>query len=203
MKVSKIIPKLEAEIKRKEAESGPDTVCSVCTLHEVFSKEYDALLGDTIETIAEKYFEDDGFIVPLCPKCDKPLFPGTDYGYTCGVVGGSNTVSEEEDLQYCQLWHCKECNQDYAMMPEPIDWNANHDILYTGGSNYLTDDDEELLLSKIGDRLSASVEQFVRRVKDPKDSIDESLSSWNLNLWMERDITGAVAEFLYEKGFKK
>lgn len=203
MKVSKIIPKLEAEIKRREAVSGPDTVCSVCTLHEVFSKEYNALLEDNMEYIAEKYFEDDGFIVPLCPKCDKPLFPGTDYGYTCGVVGGSNTVSEEEELQYCQLWHCEECNQDYAMMPEPIEWNANHDILYTGGSHYLTDEDEELLLSKIRDKLSADVEQFVRRVKNPEGAIDKSLSEWHLNLWMERDIAAGVAEFLYEKGFKK
>lgn len=203
MKVAKIMPELEKVIKEKEEIRGEDCVCDVYTLHDVFVDMYGSIVSEDDEVINKAFFGDDCVVTPLCPKCDNPLSPGTSYGYAAGPVGGSNTVDETEEMQYCQFWHCEGCNQDYAMMPIPITWNANHDILCTGGAHYLTDDDEKLLLSKIKDRLAESVDQFVERVKDPKDVMDKSLSGWHLNLWMDRDITGAVAEFLYEKGFKK
>lgn len=204
MKVAKIMPELEKVIKEKEEVHGENHVCDICTLHEVFEDMYGSIVSEDNAVINKAFFGDDCIVTPLCPKCDKPLSPGTShFGHTVGSVGGSNTVDETEEMQYCQLWHCEECDQDYAMMPTPIVWNANHDIFYTGGVHYLTDDDEKLLLNKIGDRLSESINRFVIRVKNPKDNIDKSLSEWHLNLWMKRGISEAVAEFLREKGFKK
>lgn len=163
MKVKDLIPELEAEIKKIE-EDGDDA-CEVCTLYQLFYEKYQKLVTEEMQHTCNQLAT---VVVPLCPKCNKPLHSGTSYGYTEGVVGGSNSIEEKEEMQYCQLWHCTDCDQDYAMMPIPIEWNANHDILYTGGSCYLTDDDESLLVSKIKERMRESIEQFVERVKDPK-----------------------------------
>jgi len=149
------------------------------------------------------YVFDGEFCRPRCPKCGKPLeLCSTNYCIG-NVVGGTNSLSSDQEFFMSNFWHCPDCDQSYAMYPVPIEWNANHDIYYTGGEHYLTKDMEGELQKSIEEKIRSSVEQFVRRVKNPEDNIDRNLSSWNLNLWIKRDVSAAVAEILYKYGFKK
>lgn len=199
MKVKDLI--LEVDEIVKKAEEDGECTCDVCELYDLAKDKYKAIAAEAVDV--PMVFADAMRVIPECPKCGKLLNPGTMYGYLSGVVGGSNTVDENENIQMCQFWSCPDCEQNYAMMPEQITWNANHDIHFTGGAHYLTDEDEELAKELIFSKISASVDQFCEHVRKPKDGMDEALSSWNLRLWIERDITAGLAEYLYSKGLRK
>ena len=171
--------KSEDIIKENEI---PEDACDVCTLHEKANE----LLNDVI----------------LCPKCNKPLKEG-GAGYDGFVVVGERNGYGKDDLigKY-PLYHCDACGNDYqelyALMPIPIKWNAGHDIFYTGGSHFLMEDTSELN-KLVKNEVFKSIEQYTQRIRDGESGLD----SWNLLVWIQYAIEGAVAKFLYDNGYKK
>lgn len=156
--------------------------CDVCALHDKAQE----VLNDEI----------------LCPRCDKPL-KGGGAGYNGFVVVGShNAYDKDEPIGKYPLYHCNDCGNDfqelYALMPIPIKWNANHDIFYTGGSHFLMEDTSDLD-TDVEKEILASIEQYTERIRDG----ENQLRPWNLLIWIQYAIHGAIANFLYKNGYKK
>lgn len=115
------------------------------------------------------------------------------------VVSWDNGTNPEGDIGLYDVYECEGCEKIYAMMPIEINYNGNHDIFYTGEKTFLCRSEEEVLQEKIKDKMLKSIEQYTRRIKAGERNID----SWNLNYWLQGDIEHAIAEFLYEAGYKK
>lgn len=163
--------------------------CDCCALHE---KAYEFFKQKQVDTLTEETFD-------LCPICNEKL-DTVAYGYEGHVVvGGHNGYTENENIGYYSVRFCKNCKKEFAMMPIEISYNGNHDIFYTGGNYFLSQTDEQLLISKVKDMMTKTTKQFVDRVK----SGEKSLDTFNLQYWNEGQLKHAIAEFLYEKGLKK
>ena len=167
-----------------ELKDIPEEECDVCYLHE---KAY--------EFFENKNLNDDQ---EFCPCCNEPMD-----NYACGyegnvTVGGHNEYTEDENIGYYKVYECNKCNKVFAMIPQEIKYNANHDIFYTGGNRFLSKTDEDNLMSKIKEMMTETTKQFVDRVKDG----ETNLSELNLQYWNEGQLEHAISEFLYEKGLK-
>lgn len=170
--------KAEDIIKEDEID---EEACDCCSLHE---KAYE-ILKDEI----------------LCPKCNKPLKEGgAGYGGFI-VVGEANFYDKCHNIGKYPIYHCDNCGEDYrnlyALMPIPITWNANHDIFYTGGRVFLTEDTEKLR-KKAQEKILPTIMQFVERKYG-----GETLTPQQLMYWIQGDIEHVIAEFLFENGYKK
>lgn len=169
MKMKDILPENEANKK--------DDECLLCLVHE--------LASDKIEDCL------------ICPYCGiKHYHNITDHDYT--VIGMTNSYSPEDDIKKLITLSCPKCGEYYSLFPEKIEYNANHDVYYTGGKNYLNDDDE----NKIFKEAQKSIEKSLKNWKDRYES-GEKLGEMYPALWIKRDITHAIAKYLYEKGLKK
>ncbi len=159
----------------------PEEVCDCCYLHNMADKK----LKDEI----------------LCPRCDKPLIKGHIYEEDYVVVGEANYYYKDHRIGKYQIYHCDNCKKSreglYVLMPIPIIWNANHDIYYTGGRDYLPEDTNNIR-NKIKEKIMPLIEQYTRRILN-----GESLNSDNLLWWIQGDIQRVIAEYLYDKGYKK
>lgn len=184
--------------------------CSICKTHEtaykffnnLFKKELDNEWSDNKSSFCNdnQIFSEEEMIDKsiLCPICNKPMTKGYS-SYDRAVVTWDNGTNSEGDVGYYHIYECKHCKKPFAMMPTEVHYNANHDIFYTGGKYFLSYSDEEILKEKIKDKMLSSIEQYTRRIKAGESGID----SWNLNVWLQGDIEHAIAEFLYEAGYKK
>lgn len=176
-------------ISKDEIETLEDDVCKCCTLHE---KAYKFFKEKQVDNLTEDTLD-------LCPICNERL-DTTAYGYEGHiVVGGHNDYTENENIGYYSVRRCKHCDKEFAMMPIEIEYNANHDIFYTGGSYFLSETDEKLLMDKINEVLIKTTKQFVKRVKNG----EELLNDWNLQYWNRNALEHVISEFLFERGLKK
>ena len=173
MKMKDILPEDEAK-KEDEKENGE---CLLCLTHD--------LAQDKIET---------GLV---CPYCNAKYYYGiTDEDYT--VVGMANYYSPEYNIEKLITIQCSGCGKYFSLFPEKINYNANHDVYYTGGKDYLNDDDENQIFLEAQKAIEKSLKQWKDRYKAGQ-KLDESYPA----LWIKRDITNAIAKYLYEKGLKK
>ena len=169
-----------------------NVLCLHCETHRV---AYDKL--------SEIQKDGKGGLIPLCPKCGKPLEPYTTSGYSDVIVSERNAHEPNGEIGLYRCYHCEECDQDYAMMPIPIVHNGNHDTHYTGGRKYAGDADVEELCKKVAEAVMPSINQYIERKLKPENSIDATLTLDHVDLWCERDIEELVCGWLYDRGLKK
>ena len=176
--------------------NGEEIGCAICYTHSEAYKKLDTT-GYT-ERIA----------APLCPRCGKPMYRGYD-GYLDAVVSEVNYSNPEGNIGYYPIFYCENCysketnhgiHHAYALMPVPILHNANHDIFYTGGKDYLIDVESNKLLNLIYEKIKPRIEEYITRVVDEK---EKGLSMWNILLWSKRAIEHAIATWMYENNLKK
>lgn len=135
-----------------------------------------------------------------CPWCGSFNFREDQNTEGLHPVGESNSVDLKNKIYMSHVLQCNKCSNRFALIPEKISWNANHDIYYTGGKDYIPINMMETTLDQDMEKIiKSSVEQFVRRVSEG----EKNLSAWNLAIWVSRDIAGYVTKWLYEHGYKK
>lgn len=168
-----------------------DVGCLHCFIH-----------GKAQETL-EPIQVNKGKIKPLCPKCGKVLTLYTRYGYDHITVSEQNSYVPEGNIGLYEAYHCDDCEQNYAMMPIPISWNANHDTHYTGGRRFAEDADVKAIVKDLWDNIAPYIQNYAERKADPKDWIDKGLKPWNVLSWTEGEVEAVVCNWLYEHGFKR
>lgn len=169
-------------------ENGNEVGCEICYTHK---KAYEKYVDGEEEAV--EIYE-----VVRCPKCNNVLSNYTYIG--ANVVSEANFSVPDGNIGIYPIFKCNECDQYYALMPEPIEYNANHDIYYTGGRKYIVDSDQQELLENIFETMKPSIEQYIRRVVDEK---EKGLNMWNIMTWCKYDVEEALAKWLYEHGLKK
>lgn len=133
---------------------------------------------------------------PLCPQCGEPLEIKED----SAVIGEANFYQPDAKMFKAPVFHCDACEAYYALALEPISYNGNHDIYYTGGSHYLESGEDEELIRTIGDSMKDSLKQYLdRKILEH----DNSIRDWNIHLWCTRDAEAAIAKWLYDRGLKR
>ena len=158
--------------------------CEICYTHEMAQK----VIPESTRTMS--------ITVPLCPQCGEPLEIKED----SAVIGEANFVQQDAKMFKAPVFWCDTCATLYASVLEPIIYNGNHDIYYTGGSHYLESDEDEKLIKTIGDSMKDSLKQYLdRKILEH----DNSISDWNIQLWCTRDAEAAIAKWLYDRGLKK
>ena len=118
---------------------------------------------------------------------------------------------KDGNIGYYHICECtnEECTDKYgnrsifALMPEPIEYNGNHSIFYTGGRTYLEDNDMQELSNQIFKAIQPSINNYIERKLNPKNKIDENLNLNNIELWTSRDVDEILANWFYEHGMKK
>lgn len=168
--------KMKDIISEKEAEKRDENECVLCATHE-----------DAYKKIP------DGIV---CPYCEHNHEHAEIKNYT--VVGMTNGYEPDDKISKLPVMTCDKCDEYFALMPEKINYNANHDVYYTGGGNYLNNDDENKIFLVAQKKIEASLTQWVERY-DKGEKLDPSFPA----LWIKRDITHAIASYLFEKGLKK
>jgi predicted RNA-binding Zn-ribbon protein involved in translation (DUF1610 family) len=172
MKVNELLTKEEALKINKEE-------CLVCKVHEIAAEK----IPNAIK----------------CPNCGTyntlHQLLGYDLDYKYSVVGEVNYIEDEmqQNIEKYLVGNCIGCGKYIALISTEIIYNGNHGILYTGGKDYLINDDLEDF-----SKIKSSVEQYTRRIKD-----GEALNPDNLLSWMRGDIESIIATYLYKNGFKK
>ncbi len=166
--------KMKEIISENEAENIED--CLLCKTHEEAYKKIP-----------------DGIVCPYC-KHNNEYVDISDYT----VVGMTNSYDPEQSIAKYPVFTCIECGEHIALIPEKVNYNGNHDVYYTGGNDYLNDDDENKIFTEAQEKIEASLNQWKERI-----AAGEKLEAFYPALWIKRDITHAIASYLYEKGLKK
>lgn len=131
----------------------------------------------------------------VCPYCGHNH---THFNFdNFSVVGMANYYDPNQKIGKFIVDNCENCNESFALMPEKIHYNGNHDVYYTGGKDYLEDDENKIFL-EAKKRIEKSLKQWVDRYEK-----GEKLDPMYPALWIKRDITHAIASYLFEKGYKK
>lgn len=112
------------------------------------------------------------------------------------VVGHSNYYDPKHEIGKYPTFQCNNCREYISLFPIKITYNANHDIYYTGGADYL-ENDENIIFKEAQKKIEISLRGWAKRIMEGED-----LDSFYPALWLKRDLTKAIAEYLYEKGFK-
>ena len=159
-----------------------------CGLRHVHAKAYD-------------YFEAKCFPFFECPWCGEHILyyesHGNSFNFT--VVGESNRGTPDEKMYLANADACSKCGEHFAFLPEKIQYNANHDVFYTGGKDYLLDDEgEDRIRATLKDAITPSIDNFMQRLAS-----GESLKPSHLVGWIASKIEKVVAEDLYRRGLKK
>lgn len=168
-----------------EKETGEEVGCKICYTH---IKAYDYFKSKS--SIKEMISS------PLCPICKRQMYLlGDDV-----VVGEVNYSDPKNKIYYTNIYRCKKCNKEICLLPNDVIYNANHDIYYTGGRDYLSKDNKlKPLLEDITKRINDQVTNYVTR----KLAGEDTLSEWNIQYWCTGEIEKAICNFLYEAGVKK
>lgn len=166
--------KMSEIISENEAENIED--CLLCKTHEEAYKKIP-----------------DGITCPYCNH-NNEYIDANDYT----VVGMANYYDPNQNIGKYPVFNCIECGEYIALMPEKVNYNANHDVYYTGGKDYLNDDDENNIFIQAQEKIEDSLNQWKERI-----AAGEKLDASYPALWIKRDITHAIASYLYEKGLKK
>lgn len=128
------------------------------------------------------------------------------------AVSEVNYSLPEGEIGLYEIWYCPNCEEDntrnssqanYAMMPVPVSFNANHGVFYTGGRDYPEEDELEKLVDDIFKACEPSILQYVERKLHPEDWIDENLTEKNVKWWTKNDVMKVICNYFYEKGWKK
>ena len=169
-----------------EKETGEEVGCEICYTH---IKAYDFFKSKN--EYREKITN------PICPHCKKDqMYLDNDNI----VVGETNYSDPRNKLYYTNIYKCAHCGKSVCLVPVDVIYNANHDIYYTGGRDYLSDDNKlKPLLEDITKRINDQVTNYVTR----KLAGENSLSEWNIQYWCTGEIEKAICNFLYEAGVKK
>ena len=160
-------------MKAERFQTKDEDACSLCALHENFGKQVD--------------------YIP-CPSCDSPINIPDEL-----TVVGEHNGQDTKTITKVPVLECNACGKTIAFLPTVIHYNANHDVYYTGEPCFLEYEEGKELEKRIRASMAESVKQFVDRVKAGEDN----LTDFYLTLWMERNVSGTLAEFLYEKGYKR
>ena len=168
-----------------EKETGKEVGCEICYTH---IKAYDFFKSKN---------EHQSVIPnPFCPHCKEQM----DCGEDNIVVGETNYSDPRNKLYYTNIYICKHCGKTVCLVPEDVKYNGNHDIYYTGGRDYILDDQKlKPLLEDITKRINVQVMDYVTR----KLAGENTLSDWNIQYWCSNQIEKAICNFLYEAGVKK
>lgn len=167
-----------------EKETGEDVGCEICYTH-VKAYDYFRSKSQQKELISS----------PLCPICKKQMYLVVDDV----VVGEVNYSDPKNKIYYTNIYRCKRCDKEICLLPNDVEYNANHDIYYTGGRDYLNDDKLKPLLEDITKRINDKVTNYVNRKLAGEDTLNE----WNIQYWCSGEIENAICNFLYEAGVKK
>jgi hypothetical protein len=168
-----------------EKETGEEISCKICYTH-VKAYDYFRSKSHYEETIPN----------PLCPNCKEQMYLKADNV----VVGEVNYPDPKNKIYYTNIYRCEECNKEICLLPNDVKYNANHDIYYTGGRDYLSNDNKlKPLLEDITKKINVQVTDYVTR----KLAGDDTLSEWNIQHWCTGEIEKAICNFLYEAGVKK
>ncbi|MCM1531955.1 MAG: hypothetical protein NC114_06745 [Ruminococcus flavefaciens] len=192
---SQLMSRLHADdvVPYEVAASLADSTCMCCQLNE-----------DIYSFLSE--FQSEHAI--NCPRCgstiDTTMLEATP-------VQAANFYDPAHRVGIYPTCTCpnKDCGAVVALIPTEIEWNANHDVYYTGGASYMAGsyqpgsaaaEIQEIFEKK----LWPDIKQFVERKLHPKDYMDEGLTTdFNLKLWTERDFSAAMCEYWYKHGLKE
>ena len=168
-----------------EKETGKDVGCEICYTH-IKAYDYFKSKSHVKELISS----------PICPNCKKQMILEADDV----VVGEVNYSDPKNKIYYTNIYKCEECDKEICLLPNDVEYNGNHDIYYTGGRDYLNDDNKlKSLLEDITKRINVQVTDYVTR----KLAGEDTLSEWNIRYWCSGEIEKAICNFLYEAGVKK
>lgn len=168
-----------------------DNVCMCCQLNE-----------DIWEMITKVQGENNF----NCPVCGAVIHTRA---FEFAPVQEANYYEPQHHIGIYPICQCSNCGNTIALIPTEIDWNANHDVWYTGGAAYMASDftpeSAGAEVQKIFDKhLWPSIKQFVERKLHPESGIDAGLDiDFNLKLWTERDFAHAITEYFYNRGMKE
>lgn len=162
---------------------GNDVGCQICYTHSQAYKKFGEYYTEKID------------MLPLCPKCGERMID-----YESQVISEVNYSNPDGEIGYYPVFYCNECDKYFAYMPVEINHNGNHDIYYTGGRDYIEDEEQQKLKNDVFKSIKPSIEQYIRRVVDEK---EKGLDLWNIMTWCSRDVEHAIANWLYEHKLKK
>lgn len=172
-------------------ENGEFKECRICYTH---TKAYEKFKDESLLELQ--------IPKPICPNCGE-MVHYAGYGSDSVIVSEVNYPNPDGEIGYYSIWDCPSCGANFSLMPVLVNYNANHDIFYTGGKDYLYDKDMKEVSKKIFDAVYLSIKQYVDRKLNPENGVDERLNEKNIEIWTSRDIEHAIAEIMYDHGFKK
>ena len=192
-------------------ENGKEIGCMICYTHEKAAEKFDEKLNSPeYEQLLYQFGIER---VAFCPKCGSLLVPCYDWtdSNEMAIVSEENVSLPDGNIGYYHICECtnEECTDKYgnrsifALMPEPIEYNGNHSIFYTGGRTYLEDNDMQELSNQIFKAIQPSINNYIERKLNPENGIDKNLNIRNIELWASRDVNEILANWFYEHGMKK
>jgi ribosomal protein L37AE/L43A len=118
------------------------------------------------------------------------------------IVSEHHGIDENENIHRRSTITCESCGSFSVIRLEPIIWNANHDIYYTGGNYYLpVREDGNQLSKQIKEAITPSIEQFFNRVTTKENH--DGLTPSNLVWWLQGEIEQVVARAIREMSAKR
>lgn len=163
---------MKAEDILKE-EAIPEEKCGVCLLH----KKAEEKLGNNIE----------------CPHCKKYIpIEKIEYNLDTAIVGETNYYTKEQNVEKMFIANSPLCDEPIGFKAIPIGYNANHDIYYTCGKDYLINQKIE-----VGQKIREKTQEYTERLK-----AGENLEAIHLETWIKYELEHIVAQILYEHGLK-
>ena len=158
--------------------------CHICYTHEKAYEKFENMPFTNTPVSA------------VCPNCGEHyMIP-----YELQVVSEVNYSNPDGEIGYYSVFNCDKCGKYFAYIPHEISYNGNHDIFYTGGRDYLENDEHIKLKKQIFDAIKPSIEQYIRRVVDEH---ERYLDINNILTWCGRDVEHTIANWLYEHNLKK
>lgn len=172
MKMKDLLSEEQAKTLRENStENGP--ICLVCEVHDKANQ-----LPESIR----------------CPHCNYINQEEDEIvALEFDVIGETNGYDPEHNIGKYPMIQCNSCSDYYALMPQPVIYNANHDIYYTGGKEYLADVDAEKIFSDAEKQITQRIKEWIGKPNTPE----------NLAYLITNEIKSSIASYLYERGLKK
>lgn len=194
-------------------ENGEEIGCKICHTHEKAYEKFVEKIEKHPDALTNEAMYGEHRSRHICPKCGELLVPHLDCtdNFEMAVVSEENVSIPDGRIGYYAIYECtnEKCVDSFgnrsifAMMPEPVNYNGNHDIFYTGGRTYLKDKDMIELAKNIFKGIQPSIEQYIQRKLHPENDVDKNLDMGHVELWASRDVEEVLANWFYEHGLKK